>query len=81
MLKSVEDPIAAQLSDRLLTNFRDALELELEKKHNLQDIESLLIDMLEEIKINYVARIAQGGFDDTIEQASRLYKNTIKARS
>ena len=52
IVKGVEDPVTAQLSDRLLTNFRDALELELQKKNNLRDIESLLVDLLEEIKIN-----------------------------
>lgn len=58
LAKGVEDPIAAQLSERLLTNFRDALELELQKKNNLWDLESLLVDLLEEIKINYVTKIA-----------------------
>ena len=79
--KSVEDPIAAQLSDRLLTNFRDALELELQKKNNLRDIESLLIDLLEEIKVNYVAKIAKGGFDEIAEEADRLRKNPVKYQS
>jgi hypothetical protein len=52
--KGFDDPIIAQLSDRLLTNFRDALKLELQKKHNLQDMVTWLVDLLEEIKINYV---------------------------
>ena len=79
--KGVEDPVAAKLSDRLLTNFRDALELELQKKNNLREIESLLVDLLEEIKINYVARIAEGGFDKTVDEADRLRKNTVKYQS
>ena len=76
--KGVDDPVTAQLSDRLLTNFRDALELELQKKNNLRDIESLLVDLLEEIKINYVATIAEGGFDKTADEADRLRKNSVK---
>ena len=76
--KGVDDPVTAQLGDRLLTNFRDALELELQKKNNLRDIESLLVDLLEEIKINYVDRIADGGFDKTIDEADRLRKNSVK---
>ena len=79
--KGVEDPIAAQLSARLLTNFRDALELELQKKNNLRDIESLLVDLLEEIKVNYVAKIAKGGFDEIAEEADRLRKNPVKYQS
>ena len=76
--KGVDDPVTARLSDRLLTNFRDALELELQKKHNLREIESLLVDMLEEIKINYVAKIAEGGFEGIVEEADRLRKNPVK---
>ncbi len=81
IVKGVKDPVAAQLSERLLTNFRDALKLELQKKNNLRDIESLLVDMLEEIKINYVAKIAQGGFDEIVEEADRLRKNPVKYQS
>ena len=40
LAKGVDDPVTAKLGDRLLTNFRDALELEIQKKNNLQDIES-----------------------------------------
>ena len=65
----------------MLTNFRDALELELQKKNNLRDIESLLIDLLEEIKVNYVAKIAKGGFDEIAEEADRLRKNPVKYQS
>ncbi|MGB3651382.1 MAG: hypothetical protein WBA41_09250, partial [Rivularia sp. (in: cyanobacteria)] len=79
MVKGVEDPIAEQLSDRLLTNFRDALELELQKKNNLKDIESWIVDLLEEIKINYVERIADNDFNQTIDEADRLRKNAVKS--
>lgn len=74
-IKGVEDPVIAKLSNSLLTNFRDVLELELQRKHNLQDIESLLIDLLEEIKINYVEKIAEEGFDKIIEEANLLRQN------
>ena len=77
IVKGFDDPIIAKLSDRLLTNFRDALELELQKKHNLQDMESWLVDLLEEIKINYVEKIAQGRFDETIDEADRIHKDAI----
>ena len=81
LAKGVDDPVTAKLSDRLLTNFRDALELELQKKNNLQDIESWLVDLLEEIKINYVDRIANGGFDETVDEADGIRKNAVKSRS
>lgn len=76
IVKGVEDPVTAQLFDRLLTNFRDALELKLQKNNNLRDIESLLVDLLEEIKINYVAKIAQGEFEVILEEANCLRKKS-----
>ncbi|MBE9167219.1 hypothetical protein IQ238_06635 [Pleurocapsales cyanobacterium LEGE 06147] len=74
IIKAFEDPVGAQLTNRLITNFRDALEIELQKKHNLQEIESLLVDMLEEIKINYVKRIAAGGMEKALAEADQLQR-------
>ncbi len=45
-----------QLTQRLADNFRDVLEAELQKKHNLKNLEALLVDLLEEIKLNYVRK-------------------------
>ena len=81
IVNGVEDPIANQLSNRLLTNFRDALELELQKKNNIKDIESWVIDLLEEIKINYVERIADNDFNETVDEADRLRKNVVKSQT
>ena len=71
---SVQDPIAAEITTRLSRNFRDALEQELLQKHNIQDIQSLLIDLLEEIKLNYVKGIAEVGSEQLLEKAEQLHK-------
>jgi len=70
----LSDPVGAEITTRLTQNFRDALEQELQKTHNLQEIQALLIDLLEEIKINYVAGIAQGGMARAIEEAEQLQR-------
>ena len=72
--QALEDPAVAELTSRLITHFRDALEIELQKKANLQELESLLVDMLEEIKINYVKGISAGGVEKIKEEADRLHK-------
>lgn len=54
---TLSDPSIAKISNRLMTNFRDGLEDELRKKHNFQEIQTLLVDLLEEFKINYVKSI------------------------
>ncbi|MFB2833907.1 hypothetical protein [Floridanema evergladense] len=69
---AIEDPEVAKLVSQLFTNFEKALEEELQKKHNLQEIEKLLIDMLEEIKINYIKDIEIEGVEKSLEESSQL---------
>lgn len=79
LVKALEDPVGAELTARLMGNFRDALETELQKKHNRQEFESLLVDMLEEIKINYVRGIAEGGLERALEEVDQLHRNLYQA--
>ncbi|MES1024492.1 hypothetical protein ABN584_16505 [Gloeocapsa sp. BRSZ] len=74
LTNSMQDPVGAELTARLGRNLRDALENELQKKHNMQEIQSLLIDMLEEIKINYVKGITEAGSEQLLEKAEQLHK-------
>ncbi len=74
LTKALSDPVATQLTSRLITNFRDVLEMELQKKHNIQEFQSLLIDMLEEIKINYVKGITSSGVEKILEEANQIHK-------
>jgi len=65
----------AELTARLTRNFRDALDTELQKKQkkqNREKFESLLVDMLEEIKINYVKKIAEGGVEKLSEKSDKV---------
>lgn len=69
---ALEDPVRGEIAARLVNNFRTGLGRELQKRHNLQAIESLVIDLLEEIKINYVKGIAEEGIGREIEQTEQL---------
>jgi len=68
----MEDPVAAKMWNQLIENFSKALEVELQKQHNTQEIQSLVIDLLEEIKINYVQSIAEGGVEEILEQSQKI---------
>jgi len=48
------DPIGIALKERLVQRFRQTLRTELQQNHTFDEIEALLIDLLEEVKINYV---------------------------
>jgi len=74
LVKALEDPAGQALIDRLMENIRRVLAVELQKKHNLQEMESLLVDLLEEIKINYVKGVAEAGVDKVVEEAQQLHQ-------
>jgi hypothetical protein len=74
LIKALSDPVAAELTSRLITNFRDVLEVELQKQHNIQEFQDLLIDMLEEIKINYVKNISAAGVEKILDEANQIHK-------
>ncbi|MGB3756174.1 MAG: hypothetical protein WBA07_07350 [Rivularia sp. (in: cyanobacteria)] len=74
LIKVISDPVVGELTSNLITNFRDVLEDEIQKKHNIQEFQSLLIDMLEEIKINYVKGINYSGVEKILEEASQIHQ-------
>ena len=74
LIKVISDPVVGELTSNLITNFRDVLKDEIQKKHNIQEFQSLLIDMLEEIKINYVKGINYSGVEKILEEASQIHQ-------
>ncbi len=68
----VEDPVAAKLSSQLLERFREALGAEMQQKHVLSEIQSLLFDFLEEVKINYVQRLSHEDIAQIIQQTRQM---------
>jgi len=68
----MEDPVSAKMWNQLVENFSKALEVELQKQHNTQEIKTLIIDLLEEIKINYVKSIDEGGVESTLEESEKI---------
>ena len=53
------DPIATELSERLVKKFTVTLRKELQRDNTLDEIESLLSDFLEEVKLNYVKNLTE----------------------
>ncbi|WP_392481162.1 hypothetical protein [Nostoc sp. C110] len=72
LVSAVEDPVGAKLTSQLVERFSEALGSEMKEKHVLSEIQSLLFDFLEEIKINYVQRLSQEDIDQIIEQTRQL---------
>ncbi|PSB12775.1 hypothetical protein C7B76_21815 [filamentous cyanobacterium CCP2] len=76
LVSTLEDPVGAELSARLGKNFRSALGDELQKTHNLQQIQDWLVDLLEEIKLNYVKQVAEGDIEAAVERTEQLRRKS-----
>lgn len=73
LVSATEDPVSAKLSSKLAKRFSKALTDEIRKKQVLSEIQSLLIDFLEEIKINYVERLSEEDVEQILEQTRNLH--------
>nr|WP_233222567.1 hypothetical protein [Chroococcidiopsis sp. CCALA 051] len=77
IVKAVEDPVGAKISRQLAQHFSQALGRQMQEKHTLERIQSLISDFLEEVKLNYVRRLAQEDVEQIMEQ-TRLLKRGEK---
>lgn len=68
----IEDPQGEQLFRRLIQHLSEVLGSEIQTKQTLQKIQSLLIDLLEEIKVNYVERLSQEDLEEILEQSRAI---------
>ncbi|MFB2881851.1 hypothetical protein [Floridanema aerugineum] len=73
---AIEDPVGAKLSGNLVNHLGKAIAQEVRNQHTIERIQSLLIDMLEEIKINYVERLSHEDMEQIIEQTRQLRQRT-----
>ena len=69
-----EDEQFDRLLESLMSNVGKSFSSELQAQQSLNKIEMLLIDLLEEIKINYVERLSQEDIEDILEQTRSLRK-------
>ncbi len=76
LVSSVEDPVAAKLSSQLIQRFSETLGDEMQQKRVLTEIQLLLFDFLEEVKINYVQRLSQEDMEQILEKTRQL-KNQV----
>lgn len=71
---SIEDAEGAKLGSHLIHEFNQALVSELKESVNLQDIQILMCEFLEEVKINYVKRLEEGDIEQLMAETRRLHQ-------
>ncbi len=71
---ALEDPVGSKLSAQLVQHFGEAIASEVQNQQTLEKIQSLLLDMLEEIKINYVERLSQEDIEQIMEETRQIHQ-------
>ncbi|MTJ47370.1 hypothetical protein [Dolichospermum sp. UHCC 0259] len=69
---TIKDPVAAKLSTQLMEKFTASFSSEMQQKQVLVEIQSLLNDFLEEVKINYIQRLSQEDIDKILEETRKM---------
>ncbi|NEP62868.1 MAG: hypothetical protein F6K31_39130, partial [Symploca sp. SIO2G7] len=78
--QALADEQGAALVTKLIDSFGRNLRHEMRQGNTLTELEDLLNDLLEEVKVNYVERIAEHDTETRRADSYRLYSTTQKAR-
>ena len=78
--QALSDEQGAALFTKLIDSFGKNLRDEMRQGNTLEELQGLLDDLLEEVKVNYVERIAENDVETRRADTYRLYSATQKAR-
>lgn len=73
---SLENETGSGLTRDLIQKLGDTFKVQLKENENVEEIEGLVVDFLEEFKLNYVKRLADADVDRLIEERYQLYNVT-----
>jgi hypothetical protein len=76
LTSSIEDPKGAKLTGQLVQHFNESLVSELNQSVNLQEIQILICDFLDEVKVNYVKRLEEGDIEQLIAETEKLHRGS-----
>lgn len=66
------DPVFDKLLEELIGQFTNSITSEIQAQESLERMESLINDLLEEVKVNYVERLSEEDVEDILEQTRAL---------
>jgi len=72
IVAALEDKAGAELINKLVKNFGQALTSEMGDQRSLQEVQSLITDLLEEVKVNYVRRWSSEDIEGVLEEARQI---------
>lgn len=71
-----KDPVFDKLLEELVGRFTNSVTSEIQAQESLVRMESLISDLLEEIKVNYIERLSEEDVEDILEQTRVLRQMT-----
>lgn len=80
LTNALQDERGAELTQKLVTSFTESLRSEVQKEDTLNEIQTLIVDLLDEVKINYVQQLPDEDIDRLQQQTQRLYGVTQRAK-
>ena len=75
---ALEDPIGAQLTNRLVQNVGQTLSHEVQQQNVTDELKTLINDFIEELKLNYVKRSAEIDVQTLLEETRQLQQSAKK---
>ncbi len=72
IVAALEDQAGTKLINQLIKNFGQALTSEISDQRSLQEVQSLISDLLEEVKVNYVRRWSSEDVEGILEEARQV---------
>jgi hypothetical protein len=78
--KILSDPSSGALTGKVISSFVHHFREEIQKDNTLKEIQTLTTELIEELKINYVERIATEDTDKLKADMYKLYATTQKMR-
>ncbi len=70
---AVENPEGAKLTQELIQKFTDTFKIQVQENEDVKELEALVVNFLEEVKLNYVKRLAAEDVDRIIEERYQIY--------
>jgi hypothetical protein len=75
---ALEDKVGAELTNRLVKHFTEAMGAEVQQQEVIREIQLLLTDLLEEVKLNYVQRSAEVDVEAVMDETRKLQQLAAK---
>jgi hypothetical protein len=72
----LEDEKGAELTQNLIQKLTETFKLQVKENENIEELEALVINFLEEFKLNYVKRLAAADVEHLIEERYQIYNFT-----